>query len=303
MSLTKFIDENGKPLRADYFPVRLEKNVPTSGGFATNTRRANSSPPNARPKTASQSTRLSPQKHPAYLIVDYNFDPRKKPPAQLSPIQSEFPPLSPSQYEVRRTAVSTNISKRSLAGTKVNPKNAPQPLYSSFLMKQQLPPEETATGSMYKRNDAETQTVVTIERLELAGVKEYQKWTNEVVEPFIKDLRKQLKNCRPVNLEDYIIAYCDAKKNGLPVPDTTLDVAAASPTDKVLSPSSRNKKLNKNSNSNNNDSDNLQTAVENQGERERDVSSPLMIITDGMHQSSGPYEEQQQPEENDTNEN
>jgi hypothetical protein len=35
-----------------------------------------------------------------------------------------------------------------------------------------------------------------------------------------------LKNNRPVCIEDYIIAYCEAKKSGLPLPETTLNISS-----------------------------------------------------------------------------
>ena len=180
MSLTKFTDLNGKPLRADYFPVRLDRSVPRSAGYAQTTRKATYSPPTERPKPSP--SRLKALHPPTYMIVDYNFDAQRDSPKNQvinDPVVSQS-----SEYEVKRTPVSTLISR--IPAKK--PHTASHPLYSSFLMKQQVHKEETASGALFKKEDAETQTVANLDRLELPGVRDYQTWTNEVLEPFMKVL-------------------------------------------------------------------------------------------------------------------
>jgi len=51
----------------------------------------------------------------------------------------------------------------------------------------------------------------------------YQKWSNTEVEPFLKQLRKCVLANRPVDINQYIIAYCEALRKGQEAPEAQLE--------------------------------------------------------------------------------
>ena len=75
----------------------------------------------------------------------------------------------------------------------------------------------------------------------LNGLSEYQRWTSDEVEPFLKvffikipfsstvdnvtgspvlkELRKAIKAQKPSNLEDYCVEFCYARAAGRPIPE------------------------------------------------------------------------------------
>jgi hypothetical protein len=71
------------------------------------------------------------------------------------------------------------------------------------------------------RKNVECQTEpAPILKQEFVDLKDYRKWGNTMVDPFVKDLRKILMSQKPGSIEQYVIAYCNARINGEPVPDT-----------------------------------------------------------------------------------
>jgi hypothetical protein len=71
------------------------------------------------------------------------------------------------------------------------------------------------------RKTVEVQTEpAPILKQEFADLKEFRKWGTNVVDPFIKELRKVLMSQKPASVEQYIIAYCNAKLSNGTVPDT-----------------------------------------------------------------------------------
>mmetsp|Transcript_22153 Transcript_22153/g.48025 ORF Transcript_22153/g.48025 Transcript_22153/m.48025 type:complete len:193 (+) Transcript_22153:121-699(+) len=75
---------------------------------------------------------------------------------------------------------------------------------------------------MFRRSDVGTQTDLNMKTIRFDHLNGYQKWNSEVVEPFLKDLRKHIKEKRPQDVPSYIIRYCQAMQKNEPAP-VTLD--------------------------------------------------------------------------------
>jgi hypothetical protein len=186
MSITRFTDEAGKPFRTDCFPLRIDKRYPSSAGFVLDNRRKVSSPVSRhsvfRDSLLKNSSLTRLKTPPTYLMVDY-------PESRIhSPTFGEDRSLlvdhSPAKTEVKRPMTASSTLR--IRNLKEMPKFAPQPLKSSFLLKQKVFIDDDVSGSLYKRRDAIVQTEVDLQRLDLPGVKDYQKWVNDTAEPFIK---------------------------------------------------------------------------------------------------------------------
>jgi hypothetical protein len=186
MSITRFTDETGKPFRTDCFPLRIDKRYPSSAGFVLDNRKKGVSPVSRQSmfrdsllKNCSLTRLKTP---PTYLMVDYP-ESRIQSPAFGERRPSPTNNFSADAEVIRPKTASSTLQMRSL---KERPKFAPQPLKSSFLLKQKVYIDDDVSGSLYKRKDAIVQTEVDLQRLDLPGVKDYQKWVNDTAEPFIK---------------------------------------------------------------------------------------------------------------------
>mmetsp|Transcript_16416 Transcript_16416/g.17762 ORF Transcript_16416/g.17762 Transcript_16416/m.17762 type:complete len:239 (-) Transcript_16416:42-758(-) len=230
MSLNRFTDESGKALRADYFPVRLDRRIPTPAGYSTERHRRSRSPqPRLSSSRRVRSASHKSQTPPTYMIVDYNEESRRLLPSHFN--KSNNSPGSPTSHRVF-TNDTTDGSLRALTPKlkrmPSKPKFLPQALKTSFVLKQKVAVEPDISTQLFNRNDVETQTIVNLQRLDLQGVRDYQTWQNEVTEPFLKELRKAIKTNKPACLEDYIIAYCEAKKSGQTPPETVYNLNSSS---------------------------------------------------------------------------
>ena len=94
--------------------------------------------------------------------------------------------------------------------------------------------------------------------------KDYSTWVSTNVDPFIKDLKDALKKQRPADIEQYVIAYCNARQlnQGRPVAiDYVEPLPPQTPRNNVepiIRVTTEQKKLNTNLNSDNNlNEDNL----------------------------------------------
>ena len=54
----------------------------------------------------------------------------------------------------------------------------------------------------------------------LPTVKDHKIWRTEKCDPFLYDIKTALLQNKPANIEEYLIAYCEAKLAGNPVPET-----------------------------------------------------------------------------------
>jgi hypothetical protein len=95
---------------------------------------------------------------------------------------------------------------------------------SSFLLPRVVDPGAPHGGTeriMFRRRDVGTQTDLNMKRINFGkGLSGYQTWTSDTVEPFLKELRKQVKDKRPQDVPSYIIRYCQAMQKNEPPPDT-----------------------------------------------------------------------------------
>jgi hypothetical protein len=96
----------------------------------------------------------------------------------------------------------------------------PPYLSSSYVLPKKVDPKVEAERLMFRRADVGTQTDTNLDKIIFEGLSGYSSWTAEVVEPFLKDLRKEVKAKRPADLYAYIIRYCQAMQVGDAVPDT-----------------------------------------------------------------------------------
>jgi hypothetical protein len=69
--------------------------------------------------------------------------------------------------------------------------------------------------------DAETQTAIRIHlREHLPGIKDHKIWRMECMDPFIEELKSELLKNKPANVEEFVIAICEARLTGKPLPVT-----------------------------------------------------------------------------------
>jgi hypothetical protein len=239
MSVIRMTDEQGKLLRADYFPLRLDARRPTTSGYfvANHRQKITQSRQKVSPiiKEANKMTSMLQTQSPStYLVVDYHPQKQASFSAsgtlnnQITSLPNSPNPQSPTRTSTgnRNGTASSSLltrptssgeelrssAKQRAAGSRV--RHGAQPLRSSFILRQKLDLEADVSKQLYNKEDQVVQTEYNLNRLDFKGLNGYQKWTNEVAEPFIKDLRKALKTNRPENIEDYIISYCEEKKKG-----------------------------------------------------------------------------------------
>ena len=66
--------------------------------------------------------------------------------------------------------------------------------------------------------DVGCSTMDTCEKIEFDTLKEYQQWTEDTVDVFMKELRKQILIAKPDSLTDYTIQFCVREAMGQPHP-------------------------------------------------------------------------------------
>ena len=69
--------------------------------------------------------------------------------------------------------------------------------------------------------DVETQTTFRIHLREyLASIKDHKVWRMERLDPFLEELQLELLKNKPANIEEFVIAICEARLDNQPLPET-----------------------------------------------------------------------------------
>eukprot|EP01038_Epipyxis_sp_PR26KG_P011046 gene11046-14831_t len=122
---------------------------------------------------------------------------------------NEFPRLKVAEEKKREVQIKS----------KNKPPMPTNSLSSSFSLPKAIPNREE-TRNMIGRADQDIQTnMPNMSRLKIGGL-EYASWSSDVVDPFLKDLKKAIKNNRPADINAFCIQYCQALAEGKPPPDT-----------------------------------------------------------------------------------
>eukprot|EP01040_Poterioochromonas_malhamensis_P020907 gene20907-25099_t len=217
---SKITDEQGKHLRVRYFPFHLNRQLPpvmTASGRKEDLLSSKS--------RASTVPHVVPKKYPTtHMILDYRQDKKhlvdqaardieKDSPLSPSsvPPPRALPPMSPA-HRVDFDKLQSNSPKNTVRKLR----HTAQPLRSSFVMRRKS--SEFGENILFGKAEIGIQTDDRLERLEFPTLTQYQQWSNNVSEPFFKELRKAVKANRPANLEQYIIHYCYAMQKGEPAP-------------------------------------------------------------------------------------
>lgn len=152
------------------------------------------------------------RKPPNYMVVNF--------PNEYIDYEDEegYVARSATSVEKKDKAAITLLKKKIIA----NPPPTSLPsLSSSFaLPKVQSLKPEPVVRNMMGRSDVACQAGPDLTRAQFDGLQEFQDWTVDKVEPFMKHLKKALKTQRPANLTDYVVAYCLALADGAPEPVT-----------------------------------------------------------------------------------
>lgn len=123
-----------------------------------------------------------------------------------------------SSVEKHNKIAVTLLQKKAIAHP--HPSTLPS-LKSSFIMpKQKALKKDTNVRNMMGRSDVGCQVGLDLTRAQLDGLQEFQSWTTDSVEPFLKGLKKAIKANRPANISDYVISYCMALADGQEEPKT-----------------------------------------------------------------------------------
>lgn len=198
----KTFDDQGKELRGNFFPFHIERRTLT-GTAALNSRSRSTG-------ALSRSIRSKESFTPptTYMIVDYRQDEekiitqaetelrmeyllkqqanKKKPLAPITPVKPSTTVMTISSQPIPESLPSSPVSptRRSLT-------HGAQPLRSSFILKQKgsVQIDLDVSQFLFNKNDESIQTKPFLERADLPHVTDYQKWSNEIVEPFIKVLK------------------------------------------------------------------------------------------------------------------
>ena len=94
------------------------------------------------------------------------------------------------------------------------------PLIGGFSKMMQNRTVEQLSRNQMNRADEMIQTEPpNLGKLEFDDLTQYQKWTKETIEPFLKDLRKAILANKPEDLTSYIKSYCWAVESGDPPPE------------------------------------------------------------------------------------
>mmetsp|Transcript_28003 Transcript_28003/g.39851 ORF Transcript_28003/g.39851 Transcript_28003/m.39851 type:complete len:208 (+) Transcript_28003:28-651(+) len=136
-----------------------------------------------------------------------------------------------SKSESRHAAASSEISEklskyRETVKQQLDESKSPS-LASSFLLPKVYPVNQPhgyeSNRNMLGRSDVACQNDLNLRKLRLDGLSEYQKWSTDEVEPFLKELRKSIKAQRPTSIEDFCIEFCYARVAGKDPPETKED--------------------------------------------------------------------------------
>jgi hypothetical protein len=231
MNSTEITDSQGKHLRAKFFPFHLRKRVPTSLSGLLKTKTLSPLSHDQQGRRASTAPHFVTKKFPTtYMIVDYRHD-RKQLLSQAAleekneltaPVAPPYVPPAPVLSPLRTTTgKGSDTDSPAASPTRRKTRHGAQPLRSSFILKKKrhhTDDQIDISSLLYNKNDAGTQTEVFLERKNFPTLSDYQNWSNDVAEPFFKELRKAVKANRPKDLEEYCIQYCRRLQEGLPPP-------------------------------------------------------------------------------------
>lgn len=233
MDSTEITDSQGKHLRAKFFPFHLRKRVPSTLSGLMKTKMLSPLDHDAQGRRASTAPHFVGKKFPTtYMIVDYRHD-RKQLLSQAAleeknqltapAVAPYIPPpmpvvLSPIRNETKGLS---DTDSPDASPSRRKTRHGAGPLRSSFVLKKKRHHTDDKidiSALLYNKNDAGTQTEVKLERQNFATLSDYQNWSNDVAEPFFRELRKAVKANRPKDLEEYCIEYCRRHQQGLPPP-------------------------------------------------------------------------------------
>lgn len=192
----------------DNFPCRLPSPVKT-GGFYKYPKNSRTLP-SLLVSSAEQKVKLGPS---TQIIIEVP----KTRKAKKSIIRESTQSLNQnSQQSLCSDDMSQSFSRKSLKDVNKTP-----PLVSSFSdILLNLPLDEFESLLPGQRNASVQTDVGELFCLELDDISEYKKWLKIAVDPFLKDLKKNILEDRPENVEGYCAAYCMALTMAAPMPVT-----------------------------------------------------------------------------------